>query len=69
VSDVESDHRQGRQHEQPRDAAEYPATPPAPRLAAEYPNHQHWLAWRGGAARRPRAREEVLAGSPPARGN
>jgi hypothetical protein len=68
VSDAQSDHRQGRQDDQPRDAAEYPAPPPAPLLAAEYPIHQRMRAVLDWTATRERVREAVLAGAPAAAG-
>lgn len=42
VSDAQSDRRQGRHDDQPRGAAEYPAPPPMPCLAAEYPIHPEY---------------------------
>jgi hypothetical protein len=69
VSDAQSDHRQGRQDDQPRDAAEYPAPPPAPHLAAEYPIHQRTRAVLEGTIGPGRAREAVVSGAPAAGGH
>ncbi|HVD12923.1 MAG TPA: hypothetical protein VNK73_00570 [Actinomycetota bacterium] len=68
MSDAQSDHRQGRQDDQPRDAAEYPAPPPAPHLAAEYPIHQRMRAVLEGTVGPGRAREAVVSGAPAAGG-
>jgi hypothetical protein len=69
VSDAQSDHRQGRQEDQPRDAAEYPAPPPAPYLAAEYPIHQRLRAVLDWTTTLERAREALLVGAPAASGH
>jgi hypothetical protein len=69
VSDAQSDHRQGRQEDQPRDAAEYPAPPPAPYLAAEYPIHQCLRTVLDWTPPLERARETVLVGAPAAGGH
>jgi hypothetical protein len=63
VSDAQSDRRQGRHDDQPRGAAEYPAPPPMPCLAAEYPIHHRTRAvldWTTGPER---AREAVMTGT------
>jgi hypothetical protein len=62
VSDAQSDRRQGRQDDQPRGAAEYPAPPPAPSLAAEYPFHHRMHAELDGTTGPERAREAVMTG-------
>jgi hypothetical protein len=69
VSDVQSDHRQGREDDQPRDAAEYPATAPPLQLAAEYPIDHHRRAEPGGTAGLWPGWEPVAAAVPVARGN
>jgi hypothetical protein len=68
VSDAQSDRRQGRQDDQPRGAAEYPAPPPAPNLAAEYPIHR-LRAVLDRTTGPERIQEAVMTGAPTAGGH